>query len=329
LRVERYGKLLIIPIRAKLAGRGADMRVRYTVAAFAVLTGVARAAPLDVPFDFSRNEIALSVSVKGVPQTMLLDTGVDPSAIDITRAKVLKLSVDRKDGGEISGQGNAKSALAYPSQITGLSIAGRSFKAVEAIAADLGAFSASYGAELDGVLGYSFIKDQRLVLDYGKRRVIFIDSSDDAHAYVKTCKKSWRIPLKTFGDDAVPAVPIRIGAAAGLISLDTGSSGGMTLYPDTLNLAGVKNALVEKGVSHGTGARGTTTAKSYLLELPVSFGPFTTPPGQLVVLHENKGFSDSRIANVGNKFFADLGLKIVLDYRGKMLGFYGACSAGQ
>lgn len=301
------------------------MRVWFGCVGLGVLMGAAQAAPLDVPFDFSRSEIALTVSVKGTPLTVLLDTGVDPSVIDLARAESLHLPLDKKDAGEVAGQGSAKSAVAYPSTITGLVIGGRSFKPVEALANDLGALSAHYGAKLDGVLGYSFLKDQTLLVDYAKSRVTFFDNPGQVRSYVKTCKKNWSIPLKDFEDDATPAVPFRFGTAEGLISLDTGSSGTMTLYPDTLKLDGVKAALVENGVSHGAGARGTTTAKSYALNLPVGVGPFSSPPGQTVVLHENKGFSDPRVANVGNKFFANLGLKILFDYRGKTLSFYGGC----
>jgi hypothetical protein len=40
----------------------------------------------DLPFDFSRSEIELEVTVKGERLHVLLDTGVDPSVIDLSRA---------------------------------------------------------------------------------------------------------------------------------------------------------------------------------------------------------------------------------------------------
>lgn len=65
------------------------MRLRQGVATAVFLcAGVltAQAAPLSVPFDFTRGAIGLDVSVNGTPLYMILDTGVDPSVIDLARA---------------------------------------------------------------------------------------------------------------------------------------------------------------------------------------------------------------------------------------------------
>jgi len=70
-------------------------------------------APLTVPFDFSRHAIGLDVTVKGAPLYMILDTGVDPSAIDLKRAEALGLPIQRDNAGEASGEGDAKSAQIF------------------------------------------------------------------------------------------------------------------------------------------------------------------------------------------------------------------------
>src|SRR4029434_7923241 len=45
---------------------------------------------VEIPFEFYRNEILLQVKVNGKePFNMMLDTGTDPSAIDLTTAKEL------------------------------------------------------------------------------------------------------------------------------------------------------------------------------------------------------------------------------------------------
>lgn len=283
------------------------------------------AAPLTVPFDFSDSEIVLSVTVAGTPVLALLDTGVDPSVIDVKLAESLKLPLDSANGGEVSGQGGDASAVAYPATIAGLALKGRPFPPVEALAHDLSGISAHLGKPLGVVLGYSFLEDKILLVDYAKSEVTFLDKAAEANKRTMQCRNRWIIPLKGFPEDATPAVLLRFGEAHGLISLDTGSSGTLTIYPGTLNLAGVKDALVEKGEVTGAGARGTTLAKSYVLNLPIQLGPFTAPAGLTVTLHEKKDFDDSRVANAGNKFFSSLGLKILLDYRSKRLGFYGDC----
>lgn len=49
--------------------------------------------PVHVSFDFSQSEIGIEATVNGEPVFILLDTGVDPSAIDLHRAEALHLKI--------------------------------------------------------------------------------------------------------------------------------------------------------------------------------------------------------------------------------------------
>jgi hypothetical protein len=57
----------------------------------------------------------------------------------------------------------------------------------------------------------------------------------------------------------------------------------------------------------------------------VGFGPFTLPAGEIVTLRTTKGSIDTRVANVGNKLFAEMKLKMLLDYRNRQVTFFGDC----
>ncbi len=48
------------------------------------------------------------------------------------------------------------------------------------------------------------------------------------------------------------------------------------------------------------------------------------PAGQAVTVRKTPG-SDTRIANIGNKLFAAMGLKMILDYKDRAMTFYGVC----
>jgi hypothetical protein len=297
------------------------------VAALAITlaSAAAYAAPLSVPFDFSQSEIGLDVTVKGTPLYVILDTGVDPSAIDVVRADALGLKVDHKTGGEASGEGDAKHSEVFPATIAGLTIAGRAFPPIEALALDMSTLSARYGRRLDGVLGYSFLADKIVLIDYAARKLMLLDRPSDATDTVKVCRTHWSTPLTSLKDDAIPAIrAFRFGNASGAISLDTGSNGGITLYQRALDLPGLRAALVEKGVASSVGARGASTSKTYVLNMPVGFGPFTLPAGQVVSLRNALGV-DERVANIGNKLFAAMKLKMLLDYRAKVMTFYSRC----
>ena len=55
-----------------------------------------------------------------------------------------------------------------------------------------------------------------------------------------------------------------------------------------------------------SGARGDAKASSYLLTVPVGFGPFTLAAGQVATVHSGQNPADGRIANVGNTLFAGM-----------------------
>ncbi len=141
------------------------------------------AEALNVPFDFSRKAIGIDVTVHGVPLYVLLDTGVDPSVISITRAELLGLQVNRAAGGEASGYGDSKSARAFPATIDGLSIRGLSFPPIDALAADTTTISRNYRRDIDGVLGYSFLKD----------RIVLIDSGHGIERRYRSVRSSFRL----------------------------------------------------------------------------------------------------------------------------------------
>ena len=298
-----------------------------TAVSFPLLTGAdAAEAPLTVPFDYSRGAIGLDVTVKGTPLYMILDTGVDPSAVDIKRADALGLPVQRGAGGEASGEGDAASAQIFPATIESLALGGRPFGAVDAAAMDMSALSARYGRPLDGVLGYSFLNTRIVLIDYPHNTLSILASAADAVPLVQACRAHYSVALRSFEDDQIPVVPaFRLGAATAPISLDTGSNKAITLYQGAFALPGLRDALTEQGAIRSTGARGDSTMKTYVLNAPVGFGPFTLPPGQIVTASAQAGSADTRLANIGNPLFAALKLKLLLDYRARQITFYGDC----
>ncbi len=305
---------------------------RYAAAAIAAAVSIGSCAaqgadaPLAVPFDFSHRAIAFDVMVKGQRLHMFLDTGVDPSVIDLSRADALGLKVDRGAGGEASGEGDAKESKVYPTTIDGLALGGRSFAPIDALAFDMATISAGYGSRLDGVLGYSFLRDKIVLIDYARTTLGILDRPADAWPAVRACRLRYTLPIKSFEGDQIPVIAdFRLGAAHAPASLDTGSNGGISLFQGALDLPGVRGALAAHGESVATGARGRTTTQVYVLNLPVGFGPFTLPAGQTVTLHKEAGSADTHLANIGNPLFAAMQLKMLLDYRARLMTFYGDC----
>ena len=303
------------------------LRLQLSIAASALLVaGAASAAPLVMPFDFTQSELGLEVTVKGHALFMLLDTGVDPSVIDLKRTRDLGLVVDLKSGGEGDGFGDGRSALAHPTTIQGLVLGGRSFGPVEALTGDLEELSAHYGRRLDGILGFSFLHDKSLLVDYRAHRVVILDQLSDAAAETGTCRRHWQEPMRLLTDENWPLInDFRLGETSLPATLDTGSSGSIDIYEGALALPGVKAALTETGQGSSTGFRGISKLTNYAFRASVGVGPFRLPAGQAVTLRHVPGSANASLANLGNKLFAQLGLEMLLDYRGRTITFFGDC----
>lgn len=285
----------------------------------------AHAASQTIPFDFSHHAIGLTVSVKGKPLYMLLDTGVDPSVIDLGRAKALALPMQSGQGGEGTGEGSG-SAQVIPATIKALEIDGKAWGDVDALAMNMAGLSKSYGKALDGVLGYSFLVDKTVVIDYPASMVSFYTGSHPVDAAMKQCKLHYATPLVfASADDRIPVLPdFRFGETRARISLDTGSNRGVSLFPEGLGLEGIRAALVQTGRVEGAGARGGFTIDRGQLNLRMGVVDFMLPPGREVIMLPSQS-KPGIAANLGNPIFADLKIKLVIDYPGKKLAMYGDC----
>ena len=74
-----------------------------------------KAPVIEIPFDFYRNEIVVQVKVNGKgPFSMMVDTGTDPSAIDLVTARELGLKLD-PIGKQASGGGTSVNLAYEPS----------------------------------------------------------------------------------------------------------------------------------------------------------------------------------------------------------------------
>jgi Aspartyl protease len=302
---------------------------RIAMAVLVILFGLGGATvfgqALRVPFDFSQSAIGIDATVNGEPLFILLDTGVDPSAIDLQRAEALHLKIDRNAGGQVSGFGNTERPTAFPATIQGFAISGHKFGSFDALASDLSALSAKYGRRVDAFIGYSFLQDKIILIDYPQRTLHILDDPSAPTSVTSSCREKWSAPMQLLEGENWPLIPqLRLGDAVISATLDTGSSGLITLYNGALDMPGVRSALVQKGEVTSGGFQGEEKLNGYVFNKPIGFGHFELPPGIAVTLRNVKG-SSSNLANVGNKFFASMGLKMMLDYRHHTMTFFGDC----
>jgi len=304
--------------------------MRHTVLAAVVISfglgvGTVFGQTLRVPFDFSHSEVGIDATVNGEPLFILLDTGIDPSAIDLGRAEALHLKIDRESGGEPSGFGHTEHPTAFPTTITRFAISGHKFASFGALTGDFGAISAKLGRRVDAFVGYSFLQDKIILIDYPQRSLYLLDDPSAASSATTSCRTKWSAPLQFLERENWPLIPqLRLGDAVISATLDTGSSGSITLYNGALDMPGVRSALVQKGEVKSDGFLGKEKLNEYVFNKPVGFARFELPPGATVTLRNVKG-SSSNLANVGNKLFASMSLKMMLDYRHRTMTFFGDC----
>jgi predicted aspartyl protease len=103
-----------------------------------------------VPFDFYRNAIIVQVKVNGKgPFNMLLDTGVDPSVIDLSTAKEIGLKL--ASVGHQGTGGGTDINLTYETKLPLLELGSLTTRNVETLAVDLSKVNETLGKRLQGI----------------------------------------------------------------------------------------------------------------------------------------------------------------------------------
>ena len=289
-----------------------------------LLTFPGPASATTIPFDFTHNAIALTATVKGRPLNVLLDTGVNPSVIDLGRATALGLLLNRKAAGQGNGEGG-KTTLAIPTVIPVPNIGGHDFKSVEALATDLSPISKTYGRAVDGVFGYSFLSSNAVLIDYPSR-TLTIRAGGSGRDLAPHCRRRYDIPFTSNDNDQFPVVrSFRFGGVEAPVTLDTGSSRMIGFYRSASEIPAIRNALVVKDTAGGSSFGGSYTTRNAILTIPFGIGPFVLPAGQEVSVMPGNGVPGKRIANAGNGFLAALKAKLLIDYPNKRLVLFSDC----
>lgn len=301
------------------------MASRTALIAFVLtLTGPASAAPVTIPFDFSHQAIAVTATVKGKPLNVLLDTGANPSVIDLARATALGLPLNRRGAGQGNAEGG-QTMLAIPTVIPAPNMGGHDLKSVEALAVDLSPISKTYGRAVDGVFGYSFLSSNTVLIDY-LSRTLTIRAGGSGPDLAPHCRRRYDIPFTSNDNDQFPVVRnFRFGGVEAPVTLDTGSSRMIGFYRSASEIPAIRNALIVRDSGGGSSFGGSYTTRNAILKIPFGIGPFVLPAGQEVSVMPGNGIPGKRIANAGNGFLAALKAKLLIDYPNKRLALFGDC----
>lgn len=225
--------------RASAFLRSPGRLVPPAVVAAVVLGAAAWAGPrpvTDVKFLSLRNQVVVQVKLGGQgPFNMMLDTGTDPSVIDAALAKRLRPPSDTTLH-EGKGAG-VDPVRAFEWDMVDLQLGKVRADTVAAAGLDLSQISEKLGTRVDGVLGYSFLEDRIVQIDYRHHRVRIYEQSP---AMSRT--ESVEMEMTLDPEDPTPRFMGRIGRRDVLLLFDSGSSNSLALNGSAVTALGLKSA---------------------------------------------------------------------------------------
>jgi hypothetical protein len=272
--------------------------------AVALLAGCALAAAgdRDLPFDFLHNQIVLQVTIRGTgPYNFVLDTGTHASTIDLGLARRLRLPLA---GGQAT-------------MLDDVRVGGLAVEKLPAVALDLSKVSAQLGRPLHGVLGHNFLASQVTRIDYFRRRIRFsAELPFPPAAATPDTPNRISFPMQFRAGSILPVLEdCYVNGTKIAITLDTGSSLGLILFPKAIRLLGLED-LARTGIRmDAAGYQGEARlTKGWVRSMKLR----TIDLGAMEVAYVRGGYGDNedverRGGNLGNAVLQDFVL--TLDYR--------------
>ena len=273
---------------------------------------------VEVPLLFAPRVLrCLAAGPGGHPLTVLLDTGTDPSAIDLGLARRLGLRL-----GEFGlGSDAASDQVRFTESILPwLRLGALTLRDLYVLAVDL----SRAPFKVDLVLGYNVLSSLTLTIDYAAGQ-LHLGHPD--LTLPEPGPDGATLPLRFFdhfpalegaallcADERGLALGLREAMRLPLVTIDTGSNGALTLSPDLAAQAGVRRGSGAVVDAEGRGfVEGVSVLRAAVAGLRL--GPFTLPVIELDA-PEGTGGDLGRVgrANLGNAIL-DRFARVTLDYR--------------
>ena len=271
-------------------------------------------APLESPFAFLHNQIVLTASAGGEgPLNFILDTGTRDSVVDegVAERLALALGASTQVTGAGSGRATGRTATLPELRIGELSVA-----KLRVTVIDLSGISRSLGRHLDGVLGFGFLEQRILQIDYFHRSIRFLTE----FAPPGDSESGYSFAMQFGAESVLPVLDqFYVNGRRLPVTLDTGSSLGLTLFPRAVKALGLESYASEGAALQASG---------YLGEVQMAKGWVTSARlgsvdlGAIETAYVKRGLGDRedperRGGNLGNALLQDF--LVTLDYRNRLV----------
>jgi hypothetical protein len=264
---------------------------------------------LKIPFELYSNVIFIKAQVnKSEPLSFILDTGAAISIIDARRTGELKLKFLDKvkasgTGGSIGGSLIEGATIRLP----GAEVFNQRIAALP-----LDSLSPHIGRAIDGIIGYDFIKQFVIEIDYAAKTInLFAPNS------FKYYGSGEIIPITI--RDGRPFMPLKIGVVGqdlieGEFQLDIGSNGAISINKPFVEANKLLQVLSKaNAISKDTGVGGTSTLVNARVK-EIRLGRFIIKSliADLSLESEGENANSSYAGLIGTEVFRRF--KVILDY---------------
>lgn len=272
---------------------------------------------VQVPFTFEHNQIILRPEIPGLgPVSMLLDTGTDPSVIDLTYASESGLPLlSMSETGEGAG---SQAVTVFSTSDLEIRLGDLVASGVTTLAVDLSRIAERLGQPLHGILGYSFLANRIVQIDYPGRMLRFFPDAAAFRALQTDRARHPALPMVLW--DNFPLVEhVYVNRKAIRATLDTGSSATLTLFPQAIHYLGLTQEAQAGRAVDTTGYGGQENNRKAMVSSLSLAGLDFGPTEVTLVLSGNRAETPltARGGNIGNGLLKSC--LLTLDYQNQLV----------
>jgi predicted aspartyl protease len=268
-------------------------------------------AEIEIPLELAKDTVLVQAFVNGHgPLWMMLDTGADPSVVDLTAAKSAGLKLAVK--GETGSGGGMHSNPAFATVMPSVSLGNLTATGVAALGMDLSQLSLALGRPISGVLGYSLLKGRIVQIDYPQRKVRFLASARACAGRPTSGEAKCTVLPFRYKDDIL-ASDVTVNGKQVKANIDTGSNGTFSLTPAAVVRLGLGNDVARARASNSVGFNGDLRNREATLR-DVTVGTFSAKDRPVVFYGAGMGMDgEPWDIRIGNKFLKNY--VVTLDFK--------------